>query len=118
MRCNEILCVEMLERRAVARNLVRYRNQIMRRISESRRVEHLADVASRFGSLGVMVHESEAGHDVEQHDAAKNREYLARELRSERFVMVKNAALTNQTPETPILAHLDGWRPGMVAGYS
>ncbi len=80
MRCNKIFRVELLERRAVARNLVRYRNQIMRRKRESRRVEHLADVASRFGSLGVMVHEGETGHDVEQHQAAKNRERLAREL--------------------------------------
>ncbi len=80
MRCNEILCVEKLEGRAVARNLVRCRNQIMRGKRESRSVQHLADVASRLGSMGVMVQKRETGHDVKQHHAAKNREHLAREL--------------------------------------
>lgn len=79
MRCNEILCVEALKGRAVARNLVRSRNQIMRRKSQSRCVQHLANVAGRLGSL-VMVQKSDAGHDVEKHQAAENRECLAREL--------------------------------------
>jgi hypothetical protein len=82
MRCNEILCVEQLERRAAARNLVRRRDQVIRRKRESRSVQHLADVASRFGSL-VMVQKSDAGHDIEEHQAPKNREHLARELRRE-----------------------------------
>jgi hypothetical protein len=80
MRCYKIRDVEELGSGAAARDLMRDRNQIMRRKCESRRVEHLADVASRFGSLGVVVHKGEAGHDVEQHQAAKNRERLAREL--------------------------------------
>jgi hypothetical protein len=78
MRCNEILGIEKLERRAVARNLVRCRDQITRRISKSRSVQHLTDVASCFRSLSVVVKKCEAGHDVKQHDAAKNCEYLAR----------------------------------------
>ena len=80
MRCNEILCVEKLECRAVARNLRRGRDQITRRIGESRSVQHLADVAGCLRALGVMVQKREAGHHVEQHDAAKNCEYLARQL--------------------------------------
>ena len=83
MRCNEILCVEKVERRAVTRNLVRSRNQMMRRKRESRCVQYLADVASRLGSLCVMVEKREAGNDVQQHDAAKNCEDLARQLRLE-----------------------------------
>src|ERR1700722_8235688 len=47
MRCNEILCVEKLERRAVARNLVRRRNQVIRRERQRGSVQHLADVAGR-----------------------------------------------------------------------
>ena len=81
MGCDEILCIEKLECRTVARNLMRRRDQITRRISESGSVEHLADVASRLGALGVMVQKCEAGHDVEQHDATKNCENLARQLR-------------------------------------
>lgn len=80
MRCNEILCVETFKRRAVARNLVRSRNQIVRRKGKSGRVKHLANVASRLGSLGVMVQKRDARHDVEKHEAAENRERLAREL--------------------------------------
>ena len=76
---NEILCVEKLERRAMARNLVRGGDQITRGVCESRSVEHLADVASRVGSI-VMVQEGDARCDVEQHEAAKDRERLAREL--------------------------------------
>ena len=83
MRCNEILCVEKLERRAVARNLVRSRNQMMRRRRESRCVQYLAHVASRLGALGVMVQKRKAGNDVEQHHAAKNREHLACQRRLE-----------------------------------
>ena len=71
MRCNEIPCVEKLERRAVARNLVRCRNQIIRGKGESRSVQHLADVASRVWAI-VMVQKRGAGRDVEQHKAAKN----------------------------------------------
>ena len=84
MRCDEILCVEKLERRAMARNLVRRRDQIIRGKGESRSVQHLANVASRFGSLGVMVEKREARHHVNEDDAAKNRERLARELRGEK----------------------------------
>ena len=80
MRCNKIFRVEKLERRAVARNLMRHRNQIMRRESESGCVQHLADVASRLGSFGVMMQKCDARHDVQKHHAAKNRERLAREL--------------------------------------
>jgi hypothetical protein len=80
MRCNKIFRVEKLERRVVARNLMRHRDQIMRRKCESRRVEHLADVASRLGSLGVVVQKRDARHNVEQHHAAKNCERLVREL--------------------------------------
>ena len=54
MRCNEILCVEKLERRAMARNLVRCRNQVIRGKRESRSVEHLAHVASGVWPI-VMV---------------------------------------------------------------
>ena len=79
MRCNEILCVEKLERRAVARNLMRGRDQVIRRKGESRSVQHLADVARRFRSI-VMVQKRGAGCDVEQHNAAENGERLAREL--------------------------------------
>jgi hypothetical protein len=80
MRCYKIRDVEELRSGAAARDLLRDWNQIMRRKRESRCMEHLADVASRLGSLGVMVHKSEAGHDVEQHQAAKNCQRLAREL--------------------------------------
>ena len=66
----------------MARNLVRSRNQIIRGKSESRGVQHLADVAGRFWSL-VMVEKGDAGHDVEKHHAAENSERLARELRRE-----------------------------------
>ena len=64
MRCYEIYRVEKLERRAMARNLVRDGNQPIRRRGERRCVQYLADVASRLGSLGVVVHKGEAGHDV------------------------------------------------------
>jgi hypothetical protein len=84
MRCNEILCVEELERRAVARNLVRCRNQIIRGERESGSVQYLTDVASRVWPI-VMVQKREAGRDVKQHDAAKNGERLARELRGEKL---------------------------------
>jgi len=83
MRCNEILCVEKLERRAVARDLVRGRNQITRGIGKSGSVQHLANVASCFGSLSVVVQKRDAGNDVEQRNAAENRESLAREGRRE-----------------------------------
>ena len=79
MRCNEIRCVEELKRRAMARNLVRRRDQIIRRKRESRSVENLANVASRVWPV-VMVQKRGAGRDVEQHKAAKNSERLAREL--------------------------------------
>jgi hypothetical protein len=82
MRCNEILCVEKLERRAVARNLVRSGDQITWRVCESRSVQHLADVASSVGPV-VVVQKGDAGCDVEQHYTAKNSERLARELRRE-----------------------------------
>ena len=83
MRCNEIRCVEKLERRAMARNLVRCRDQNSRRIGESRSMQHLTNVASCLRALSVVVQKREAGHDVQQHDTAKNCEYLARQLRSE-----------------------------------
>ena len=67
----------------MARDLMRGRDQIARRIGESRSVKHLADVASCLGSFGVMVKESDAGYHVEQDDAAKNRKRLARALRRE-----------------------------------
>jgi hypothetical protein len=82
MRCNEILCIEELERRAVARNLVRCRDQIIRRKRESGSVQYLADVASRVWPI-VMMQKRDAGRDVKQHEAAKNRERLAGELRGE-----------------------------------
>ena len=65
------------------RNLVCGRDQVTRRIGQSRRVQHLANVASRFGSLGVMVQKRDAGYDVEKHQAAENCERLARELSGE-----------------------------------
>ena len=79
VRCNEILCVEELERRAVARNLVRRRNQVIRRERQRGSVQHLADVAGRVWPI-VVVQKRGAGRDVEQHKAAKNSERLAREL--------------------------------------
>ena len=66
MRRNEILCVEKLERRAVARNLVRRRNQIIRGERESGSVQHLADVAGRVWPI-VMVQERDTRRDVKQH---------------------------------------------------
>src|SRR5580700_1806934 len=83
MRCNEILCVEKLERRAMARNLVRRRNQVIRGKRESRSVQHLAHVAGRVWPI-VMVKKGGAGSDVEQHHAAKNRKRLTRERRGEK----------------------------------
>jgi hypothetical protein len=80
MGCYEIRYVEELGSGAAARNLMRGWDQITRRIGESGCMQHLADVASRLGSLGVVVHEGEAGHDVQQHQATKNCEHLAREL--------------------------------------
>jgi hypothetical protein len=79
MGCNEILGVEKLERRAMARNLVRGRNQIIRGKGESRSVQNLTDVASRVWSI-VMMQKRGAGRDVEKHEAAENSERLAREL--------------------------------------
>ena len=78
MRCYEIFCVEELERRAMARDLMRGRDQITRRVGKTRRVQHLADMASCLRSLGVMVQESDARHDIKQRNAAENRESLAR----------------------------------------
>ncbi len=63
----------------MARNLVRRRDQIIRRKRESRSVQNLADVASRVWPV-VMVQKRGAGRDVEQHKAAKNSQRLAREL--------------------------------------
>jgi hypothetical protein len=80
MRCYEIRDIEEFGGGAAARNLMRNRDQIKRRKCESRRVEHLANVASRLGSLGVMMHKGEPRHDVQQHQAANNCERLAREL--------------------------------------
>ena len=82
MRCNEILCVEKLERRAVARNLMRCRDQITWGVCKSWCVQHLADVARRVGPI-VMVQKRNAGSDVEQHQAAKNSERLSGESRGE-----------------------------------
>jgi hypothetical protein len=79
VRCDKIFGVEKLESRAMARNLVRGGDQITRGICQSRSVKNLADVASRVGSI-VMVQESDARRDVEQHEAAEDRERLAREL--------------------------------------
>jgi hypothetical protein len=84
MRCYEILSVKKLERRAVARDLMRSRDQIIRRKREGRCMQDLAKVASRLGSLRVMVKERDAGNDVQEHYATKNRERLARELRREK----------------------------------
>jgi hypothetical protein len=78
MRCNEILCVEKLEGRALARKLMRCRNQIMRRKREGRSVQHLTDVARRLGTLGVVVQKRETGHDVKKDHAAENGKHLAR----------------------------------------
>ena len=64
----------------MARNLVRGRDQVTRRIGQSRRVQHLADVASRLRALGVVMQKRYSGHDVKKHHAAKNCERLAREL--------------------------------------
>ena len=82
MRCNEILYVEELERRAIARNLMRSRNEIVWRKGERRGVQDLADVAGGFWAL-VVVKECDAGHDVKKHHAAKHSERLARERRRE-----------------------------------
>jgi hypothetical protein len=79
MRCNEILCVEKLERRAMARNLVRRGDQKIRRKGKSRGVQHLADVASCVWPV-VMVQKRGTGRDVEQHKAAKNSQRLTREF--------------------------------------
>jgi hypothetical protein len=79
VRCNEILCVEKLKRRAMARNLMSSRNQKSRRKGESRSMQDLADVASRVWTI-VMVQKRGARRDVEQHKAAKNGERLARKL--------------------------------------
>lgn len=78
MRCNEIRDIEELGGGAAARNLMRRRNQIIGRKRESRCVQYLANVASRLGSLGVVVQKRDARHDVQKHHAAKNRERLAR----------------------------------------
>ena len=67
----------------MARNLVRRRDQIIRRKRESRSVENLANVASRVWPV-VMVQKRSTGRDVKQHEAAKNGERLARELRGEK----------------------------------
>ncbi len=83
MRCNEILSVKKLERRAIARNLMRGRDQTTRRIGQNRCMQHLANVASRLGALGVMVQKRNAGYHVEKHHAAKHSNRLARELRGE-----------------------------------
>jgi hypothetical protein len=71
MRCNKIFRVEKLERRALARNLVRYRNQIMRRKCESGSVQHLAYVAGRLRSTLVMMKKSESRCDKDQKYAAQ-----------------------------------------------
>ena len=83
MRGYKIFRVEKLECRAVARDLVCCRDQIMRRKSESRSVQHLADVASRLRSLGVMVEKCDARYNIKKHHAAKDGDRLARELRGE-----------------------------------
>lgn len=80
MRCYEIRDIEEFGGGAAARNLMCNRDQIMRRKCESRCMQHLANVASRLGSLGVMMHKGEPRHDIEQHQAAKNCERLARKL--------------------------------------
>ena len=46
-------------------------------------MQHLADVASRVWPV-VMVQKRSTGRDVKQHEAAKNGERLARELRGEK----------------------------------
>ncbi len=46
-------------------------------------MQHLANVASRLGALGVMVQKRNAGYHVEKHHAAKHSNRLARELRGE-----------------------------------
>src|SRR5437016_1158342 len=78
MRCYEIRDIEELGCGAAARNLMRSRDQIIGRKGESRSVEHLANVTSRLGSLGVMMQKRDARHDIQKHHAAKNRERLAR----------------------------------------
>ncbi len=63
----------------MARNLVRRGDQQIRRKGESRSVQHLADVASRVWPI-VMMQKRGTGRDVEQHEAAKNSQRLAREF--------------------------------------
>jgi hypothetical protein len=84
MRCNEILCVKELKRRALARNLMRGRNQLMRRKREGRCMQHLTDVASRLGSFGVMVQKRDARHDVQKHHAAEDSQRSVSELLREK----------------------------------
>jgi hypothetical protein len=67
----------------VARNLVRDGDQVKRRRSESWRVQRLTDVASRLGSLGMMVQKGDARHDVQKHQAAKNSKRLVRKCSRE-----------------------------------
>ena len=74
MRCYEILCVEKLKRRAMARNLVCGRDQVTRRIGQSRCVQHLANVASRLGSTLVMMKKSESRCDKDQKYATQQRD--------------------------------------------
>jgi hypothetical protein len=68
----------------MTRNLMRHRNQIMRGKSESWSVQHLAHVASRLGSLGVMVQKRDARHDVQKHHAAEDSQRSVSELLREK----------------------------------
>jgi hypothetical protein len=116
MRCYEILCVEKLERRAIACNLMRRRDQITWRMGESRRVQHLAYVARRLGSLTVMVQECQTGHDIQQNNATEHCEHLAGELRREEPRWYKASHQKSNSRDTQS-STLDGRALGMVAGF-
>jgi hypothetical protein len=82
VRCYGIRDIEQLGGGAAARNLVRGGNQIVRRDRQSGRMQRLANVASGFGSVGVMVEKRDARRDIQQHHAAENGQRLPCETAS------------------------------------
>ena len=65
-----------LPRAGISRDLLRFWNQIQSCTRHARRVQHLADGTSRFGTLGMLVEKRGAGRDVQQRDAAQQGQRL------------------------------------------
>jgi hypothetical protein len=64
----------MLWKAAVSRDLLGFRNQVLTGSRQSRRMQDLANVAGRFGTIAMRVEKREARRDIQQQHAAQQGE--------------------------------------------